>query len=240
MAEQEKEIGLWYGILDTALKLPGAKVERDSFLEKEFAKYANEGLIKQLVEAGIGKAGIPLDVLDKVADGSIGFHTTTVTATSFAAGLPGGIAMAGTIPADLAQYYYHVIIVAQKLAYIYGWPNLEGDSNDDFLAALTILIGVMSGASEATGVLSSITSVLAREESSKRLPMVALAKAGLPQVAKQVARVLGANLAKQGLAKGIGKIIPIVGGAISAGATIVTFLPMANTLKNELRKTLVS
>ncbi|MDR1957136.1 MAG: hypothetical protein LBQ30_09830 [Treponema sp.] len=243
MADEEKESsGLWYGILDAALKIPGARVDRVSFLEKEFAKCSGEEL-SRLLDLGTGKAGISLDALDKVAEGVIRSHTTIVTGSSFLAGLPGGIAMAGTIPADLTQYYYHVIVIAQKLAYIYGWPDLQVDGEgeqdkDAFLAVLTIFIGIMSGAKEAASVLQPMSELL-RTETTKKLSVTALAKVGLPQIAKQVARVLGANLAKQGLAKGIGKIVPLIGGAISGAVTIATFLPMANTLKDALRNQVI-
>ncbi|MDR1030361.1 MAG: hypothetical protein LBL76_05765 [Treponema sp.] len=243
MANEEKESsGVWYGILDAALKIPGARVDRTNFLEKEFSQYAGDKLAT-ILDQGPGKAGIAPDALDKIADGAIRSHTTIVTGTSFLAGLPGGIAMAGTIPADLAQYYYHVIVIAQKLAYVYGWPDLQVDSEgeadqDAFLAVLTIFIGIMSGAKEANSALKPMSEILC-QETTKKLPVIALAKIGLPQIAKQVAKVLGANLAKQGLAKGIGKIVPIIGGAISGAVTIATYLPMANTLKNELRNQII-
>ncbi|MDR2397854.1 MAG: hypothetical protein LBD74_03730 [Spirochaetaceae bacterium] len=243
MADEEKESsGVWYGILDAALKMPGARVDRTNFLEKEFAKHNGDEL-SQILDLGPGKAGIPLADLTKIADGAIRSHTTVVTGTSFLAGLPGGIAMAGTIPADLAQYYYHVIVIAQKLAYIYGWPDLQVDSQGEtdreaFLSVLTIFIGIMSGAKEANSALQPMTDIL-RKESTRKLPVIALAKIGLPQIAKQVAKVLGANLAKQGLAKGIGKIVPLIGGAISGAVTIATFLPMANTLRDELQNQVI-
>jgi uncharacterized membrane protein len=243
MANEEKESsGVWYGILDAALKIPGARVDRTNFLEKEFTQYTGDELAN-ILEQGTGKAGISTNALDKIADGAIRSHTTIVTGTSFLAGLPGGIAMAGTIPADLAQYYYHVIVIAQKLAYIYGWPDLQVDSEgeadqDAFLAVLTIFIGIMSGAKEANSALKPMSEILCKE-TTKKLPVIALAKIGLPQIAKQVAKVLGANLAKQGLAKGIGKIVPLIGGAISGAVTIATFLPMATTLKDELRNQII-
>ncbi|MDR3115059.1 MAG: hypothetical protein LBU25_06005 [Treponema sp.] len=243
MADEEKESsGVWYGILDAALKIPGARVDRTNFLEKEFAKYTGDELAK-ILDEGPGKAGIPIDTLEKIADGAIRSHTTIVTGTSFLAGLPGGLAMAGTIPGDLVQYYYHVIVIAQKLAYIYGWPDLQVDSEgtddkDAFLAVLTIFIGIMSGAKEANSVLKPMSEILSKE-TARKLPVIALAKVGLPQIAKQVAKVLGANLAKQGLAKGIGKIIPLIGGAISGAVTIATYLPMANTLKVELQDQII-
>ncbi|MDR2808822.1 MAG: hypothetical protein LBB43_07455 [Spirochaetaceae bacterium] len=243
MADEEKESsGVWYGILDTALKMPGARINRMDFLEKEFTKYTGDELAK-ILDQGPGKAGIPIDALNKIADGAIRSHTTIVTGTSFLAGLPGGIAMAGTIPADLAQYYYHVIVIAQKLAYVYGWPDLQVDNEGEedkeaFLAVLTIFIGIMSGAKEANSVLKPMSEILCKE-TTRKLPVIALAKIGLPQIAKQVAKVLGANLAKQGLAKGIGKIVPLIGGAISGAVTIATFLPMANTLKDELQSQII-
>jgi hypothetical protein len=243
MADEEKESsGVWYGILDAALKLPGARVERTNFLEKEFAKYTGDELSK-ILDVGPGKAGLSIDALEKIADGAIRSHTTVVTGTSFLAGLPGGLAMAGTIPADLVQYYYHVIVIAQKLAYIYGWPDLQvdGEGEDDkdaFLSILTIFIGIMSGAKEANSVLKPMSEILSKE-TARKLPAIALAKVGLPQIAKQVAKILGANLAKQGLAKGIGKIVPLIGGAISGAVTIATYLPMANTLKVELQNQVI-
>ena len=48
--------------------------------------------------------------------------------------------------------------------------------------------------------------------------------------------MLGVQLTKQTFAKGIGKIIPIIGGFISAGVTAAVFIPSAFVLKNELRK----
>ncbi|MDR2537173.1 MAG: hypothetical protein LBC46_02595 [Treponema sp.] len=243
MASEEKETsGVWYGILDAALKIPGARVDRVNFLQKEFTKYSGDEL-SNILDQGPGKAGVSIQDLEKIADGEIRSHASIVTGTSFLAGLPGGLAMAGTIPADLAQYYYHVIVIAQKLAYIYGWPDLQVDSEgeadqDAFLSVLTIFIGIMSGAKEANSALQPMTEVL-RTEPSRKLPVIALAKIGLPQIAKQVAKVLGANLAKQGLAKGIGKIVPLIGGAISGAVTIATYWPMANTLKDELQNQVI-
>ncbi|MDR2534498.1 MAG: EcsC family protein [Treponema sp.] len=241
MAEEHKETGekessgLWYAILDTALKIPGAKVDRDNFLEKLFDKQYSGDQLANILDVGTGKAGISLEVLDKLAEAEIRNHTGIVTSTSFLAGLPGGLAMAGTIPADLAQYYWHVIVIAQKLAYIYGWPDLQGEDNDDYLSMLTILIGIMSGAKEASEVFKPLSETLSKEAASKKLPKVMLAKAGVPQIVKQVAIRLGAHLAKQGISKGITKIIPLLGGAISGAVTIATYLPMANTLKDALR-----
>ena len=38
-----------------------------------------------------------------------------VSAISFVSGLPGGVAMFGTVPADLAQYSGHILRILQKV-----------------------------------------------------------------------------------------------------------------------------
>jgi hypothetical protein len=42
--------------------------------------------------------------------------------------------MLATVPADIAQYYYHLIVAAQKIAYIYGMADLG--VTDDNLKSL--------------------------------------------------------------------------------------------------------
>ena len=56
-----------------------------------------------------------------------------MTALSAIAGIPGGFALLATVPADTAQYLGHMLRVAQKLAYLYRWPDLfeEDDEPDD-------------------------------------------------------------------------------------------------------------
>ena len=54
--------------------------------------------------------------------------------------------MVGTIPADLAQYFGHVMRVEQKLAYLYGWQsflNEDDEVDDETVTRLVVLMGVM-------------------------------------------------------------------------------------------------
>ena len=48
----------------------------------------------------------------------IGQDGRRTTALSFAAGIPGGLAMAATIPADVAQFFGMALRLAQELAYL--------------------------------------------------------------------------------------------------------------------------
>ena len=237
--KESKEISAWFNVLNAAMKIPGAKVDRTKFLQKELKKYCTKEQLEKAISEGTGRAEISINILDKVSKGSIAFHTTTVSSASALAGLPGGWFMTGTIPADIAQYYYHVIVISQKLAYIYGWTELDGDASDDFLTILTLFIGVMSGAKAANEAVKQISKLLSKEV-AKRLPKTALTKLGLFQIARQIAKWLGVKLTKAGFSKIISKAIPVVGAFISGGITLFTFKPMAKRLKSELKNDFIT
>ncbi|GHV89122.1 hypothetical protein AGMMS50267_14820 [Spirochaetia bacterium] len=238
MENEGKEVTAWFNVLNAAMKIPGAKVNRTHFLEKEFGRFYENSDLQNIIQIGTQRAGVDIKRMDRIADGVIKYHTLLVTSISAVAGLPGGWWMAGTIPADLTQYYYHVIVIAQKIAYIYGWPEFDGDASDDFLLTLTIFIGVMSGAKAANEAIEIISKLLAKEI-VKRLPKMALTKLGIFQIAKQIAKWLGVKLTKDIFAKGVGKAVPIAGSVISGGITLATFLPMAKRLKKKLKEELL-
>lgn len=52
------------------------------------------------IETDSVTVGIPIDKLDKIANSLIKKRTTNTSMLSFAAGMPGGVTMAATIPAD--------------------------------------------------------------------------------------------------------------------------------------------
>lgn len=232
----EKGIELWKKVLTTAMQLPGVKVNRDSFLKKELAIYCTDIQLAELL--GKGTIGvIPIEILDKIASESISYHVKLVTASSTALGIPGGFAMFGTIPGDLAQYYFHVFALAQKLAYIYGYPDLcdeNGNFTEDAAEMLTIFVGVMGGVAAANKVIQEIAEQV-QKEVLRRLPRYALTKGVLYPLVKQIAKWVGINLTKQSFSRGVSKLVPIVGGIVSGGLTYVTFKPQSKKLKEQLR-----
>lgn len=232
----EKGIELWKKVLTTAMQLPGVKVNRDCFLKKELAIYCTEIQLAELL--GKGTIGvIPIEILDKIASESISYHVKLVTASSTALGIPGGFAMFGTIPGDLAQYYFHVFALAQKLAYIYGYPDLcdeNGNFTEDAAEMLTIFVGVMGGVAAANKVIQEIAEQV-QKEVLRRLPRYALTKGVLYPLVKQIAKWVGINLTKQSFSRGVSKLVPIVGGIVSGGLTYVTFKPQSKMLKDQLR-----
>ena len=159
---------------------------------------------------------------EKAARDAISFETGKACAISFAAGLPGGLAMAATIPADAAQYLAHALRIVQKLAYLYGWSsfNLENPSfDDDTMGALVMLLGVMMGVGAANKAIACFAKEVVQEAVVKAVGNAALMKTTFYPVLKKVLGTIGVKLTKQTFAKGIGKAIPILGGAVGAGLT---------------------
>lgn len=230
------EIQVWDKVMSAALSLPGVKVNREEFLKEKLSLYCNE---KQL-QTALSKSPVKVfsrTQIDKIADSVISSHVIKVTAISAAAGIPGGLAMAATIPGDIAQYYYHVFNLSQKLAYLYGYPDLldeNGKVTDATTNLLTVFAGVMMGAAVANNAIREISKQLA-ETAIKKLPQQALTKGAIYPLVKKVASWIGVKLTKESFAKGVGKVIPVLGGIISGGLTLATFRPGAKRLQKTLQ-----
>jgi len=224
----------WYYVLGKVMSVKGVKVNREGFLRESFAKYCNDDKVMAIIEKGTFRADVSLELLDDMAKKVINRHKTMAVGASALAGIPGGFAMLGTVPADFAQYYFHVLQVAQKLAYIYGYPDLEQDGDEDFAAYVTFFIGVMSGVGVAAKGITDLSQMIANS-ALKRLPRMALTKTTIYPLVKQIAKVLGVRMTKEIFAKSIAKIIPVAGALTSGGLTLVMFSREAGRLKKSLR-----
>ena len=107
-------------IIILALRTPGVHVNRENFLRKELFK------------------NYPPEDIDKIADEVIKFERNCVSGISAALGMPGGAAMAATIPADIVQYYGYTLRAIQKLLYLYGFPEIDSDDEGISLDSETI------------------------------------------------------------------------------------------------------
>lgn len=145
--------------------------------------------------------------------------------------------MAATIPGDILQYYFHVVVLSQKLAYLYGFPDFldeEGEMNAMSSDLLTIFMGSMMGVKVADQGISELAKGLAKQAVG-RLPRVAITKAAVYPIAVRIARIAGMKLTKEGFTKSIGKFIPIAGGIFSGSLTLFTFKPGARRLQKRLK-----
>lgn len=231
------EVTIWNKVMGAALSMPGVKVDRDDFLKKELKNYCSPEQLNLAISSRPIN-GVSKEIIDRIANACINSHTTKVTTISAVAGIPGGFAMAGTIPADIAQYYWHVFVLAQKLAYLYGFPDLRdenGNLTDTASDMLTLFVGVMMGASAANQAIKGLAKEFAKQV-VKRLPQKALTKTMYYPIIKQIAKWIGVKLTKDTFAKGLGKVIPILGGVISGGLTLATFRPSAKRLQHKLQE----
>ena len=228
------ELVSWDKVMNAALSMPMVKVDRTAFLTKEFSMYDNADQLRDKRPIDLFDA----EAIERAARGVINSHLTTATVTSTAAGIPGGLAMAATMPADIAQYYWHVLVVAQKLGYLYGWPDLlddKGQITEGTRNVLTLFVGVMFGAQAANKLVGEIAKRVSLQ-AAKRLPQQALTKTVYYPVVKQVAKWIGVKMTKDTFGRGVGKAIPILGGVLSGAITAFSFKPMAEKLQKHLRE----
>jgi len=224
-------------VIESASKLPLVHINREEFLTKNLKKLCTHKQLQKAIVEGTLHAGIPIAKLDSLANAVINAETISVTAISTAAGIPGGFAMVGTIPADLVQFYGFVIRIAQELAYIYGWTEIFTESSKldaETESQLILFIGVMSGVGTANKVVTKLFGETAMRAVTKKIATKALTKTWYYPIVKKIAAMLGQKMVKATFAKGVSKAVPILGGAVSGGITLVTFKPMAHRLKSHL------
>ena len=226
--------------LAKVVRVPGVRVNREEFLRQELRKlHMSDDAIQRAIDSNPLLAGVSLTEIDKLAEEAISYETNKSAAISFVAGIPGGFAMLGTIPADLMQYYAHALRIMQKLAYLYGWGDLlpDGrDADDDTLGVLAVFFGVMLGVGGAAQSLTAFARSVAMPAFQKQLTKQALTKTSWYPVMKHCLRYIGINLTKKSFAQGVSKVIPVIGGVVSGGMTFVSLQSQSTRLKGHLRE----
>ncbi|MEN9731321.1 MAG: hypothetical protein RL488_631 [Actinomycetota bacterium] len=226
-----------------AAKVPGVHVNREEYLRSQFDKHCTAEMLDKIVELGPHAAGVPTRIINSVAKSTIRHEVALASALSFAAGVPGGLAMLATIPADLIQFHGGLIRTAQKLSFIHDWPELlqaKGEKLDDETkSVLLIFIGVMYGVTSATAGIAKLAELMAAN-TARQLSKKALTKTFLYPIVKKVVVAIGGKMTKTIFANSVAKAVPLLGGALSGGITYVSFDKMANRLNNHLAKLQVS
>ena len=223
-------------IIANAVKLPGVKVNRSKLLAEVFA---NEGVnLQTIIDIGPVGAGISQERIEKAATKLTFLRTSQSSVASFVAGIPGGFAMAATIPADVAQFFGMALRLAQELSYLYGASDLwSEDQLDDERVRNQLLLycGVMFGVSGAVSGVRVLSTQIAKT-TLKKLPQKALTKTFWYPIIKQIGKAIGVKVTKTTVAQGISKAVPIVGGVISGSLNYASMMPMANRLNTALDK----
>lgn len=232
--EQNNE-SLALKVVNESLKLPFIKIDRSEFLIKKFGEQVDD--IQKLIDEG-PQVFFSKEELDKSAIEVINANVLQSSSLSFASGLPGGFAMAATIPADIAQFYGYSLKLAQEISYIYGYNNMwsdQGELTEDAKNTLILYLGIMLGVTSAGAAVRILSNKMALQ-ALKKIPQKALTKTIYYPIIKKVMAIFGTKLTKATFAKGVSKFIPLVGGAVSGTMNYISLKPMANRLKDELGK----
>lgn len=237
--ENQKQVTKEYAlesIITTSAKLPAVKVNRNSFLEETFK---NEKVpIQDVLDLGPVEAGVSREDLFQIATKLILKRTSVSSIASFTAGLPGGAAMAATVPLDITQFFGMSIRLAQELSYLYGaedlWKNGSVDE-EKIRNQLIMYCGVMFGVSGAVSGVRVLTTQLVKA-TAKRLPQKALMKTFWFPILKKIGKALCVKVTKETVTKGVTKALPIFGGIISGAMNFASMMPMANRLLKTLDK----
>lgn len=231
-------------VIILAVKTPGVHVARDSFLRKELYKNHPAEVIEDAIARTPALAGISAEEIDKIADEVIKFERNCVSGISAALGMPGGAAMAATIPADIVQYYGYTLRAVQKLLYLYGFPEIDTDEEGIFLDSETInriiiCLGVMNGVAGANNAIKALAQALAKGV-EKKLLGTALTKGTFYPILKSTLKWFGVKLTRDIFAKSVKNVIPVVGGVVGGGITFLSFKPCCLRLKAALTDTMLS
>ena len=226
--------------LAKVVRVPGVRINREEFLRQELRKlHMDDDAIARAIDSNPLLAGVALTEIDRLAEEAISYETNKSAAISFVAGIPGGFAMLGTIPADLMQYYAHALRLMQKLAYLYGWGELLPDgreTDDDTLGVLAVFFGVMLGVGGAAQSLTAFARVAAKTAYQNHATKRALMSITWYPVVKHSLRLIGINITKSTAAKGFSKIVPVIGGFVSSGLTFMALQSQSALLKEHLRE----
>ncbi|MFD1735010.1 bacteriochlorophyll 4-vinyl reductase [Bacillus salitolerans] len=225
-------------IVSNAMKLPGVKVDRNEFLAKTLANRIGPHELSNVLELGPIEAGIDPEKINRIAKSLIERRTLQSSGASFAAGLPGGVAMAATIPADTLQFFGVALRLAQELAYLYGYKDMWEDDELDLervRGELILFLGVMFGVGGSASALKVLSSRISQQV-LKKLPQKALTKTFYYPIIKKIAAMIGVKITKETFAKGVAKVVPVLGGAVSGGLTYASMKKMGNRLRLSLHE----
>lgn len=232
-ASQDKLYSTTLQTIGAVAKLPVVRVDRESFLRKQFSDSPH---LEVILERGPQAVFTP-ESLRKKANGLIKVSTAKSSAASFVTGLPGNPAlMVAAGGADVAAYFGFAINLAQQIAYLFGEDDLfDGSSQVSEEAQLRVIayLGAMFGAAGAAMLISK-TSQQAGATIGKKVAAQALTKTTWYPLVKKIGALVGQKITKKTVEKTITKALPVVGGVVSAGITWMTFRPMGHRLADAL------
>lgn len=224
-------------MLNGLFKLPTCKVNRNDFLIDSFSAYYPMDKVMELLETSPVKAQVPAELLDRVSRQAIKSETYKATGCSFVTGAsPVGLLTAvPAATADMVQFMVHSLRLSQKLAYIYGWPELtemEGGKK-----ILTVFMGCMLGVDKAEETIEQLSEELVKQYNRNNDSEEFIVSTPLVLTfVKNITEAMAIVLSKQAGKNIAGKALPLIGGFISGGLTYYLFKNSGEALHEALKK----
>lgn len=131
--------------------------------------------------------------------------------------------------------------MAQKLLYLYGFPQIEYKEDDqafdtETMNQIILCMGVMFGVANAKNALLAMAKALGSGV-EKQLIKKALTKGSIYPIVKSISKWFSVRMTKEVFVGFFKKAIPVVGGVVGGGLTYATFKPCCTRLKNVLEDT---
>lgn len=211
-------------LLELLLKIPGISINREKFIGKYFSPECKSISNENFKSVSIQKR-------DKIARKIIIFHCLTCSFLSFLAGIPEKYFLILSIPFDILQCYINILLVAQKLVFIYELPDNEINSSK------LLLVSFFSQMVKTRNVNNKIKTISKTviKQSLKKAPGFTVKTLGLRTFTKQIIKWFTVSTYKVTTTSLYFKIIPFTGGLISCILTLITFIPTCRKFKNHLK-----
>lgn len=240
LVEEVKALVTPEKVFTYALKVPLVKIKRQEFLVKNFSNGESPETIRKMLDTSPFKAGIERSKLSKVAIECIKYEKFWVTTKSAATGLGGGtpITIAGAVVADLGNNLAHEMRVIQKLAFIYGWPDIfdiDRDMDEETKNVILLFVGVMIGVKGASEMLLKVANHFG-QNLGKEIAKTALTKTAWYPILKKICEAVFIKISKKAVANAVEKGLPILAVVLSGAITYSAFSKEATNLKDYLEK----
>lgn len=226
--------------LTMALKAPGVRVDRESFLINLTSKRVTSPEDQErLLTDGPGAFYTEAELLEMGRKAVLRINAQS-SGIAVLTGLPGGpIGIASGITVDTAQMLAYSIRLAQELAFIWGYSIFDDEDGEELDAAdiekLLLFVGAMFSVDGAAAGIRISSRALANQ-AARKLPRAALTRFAFYRITKKVLAVFGVKVTRGSFAKGVSKAIPVLGGVISGGLNYAAMRAGGHKLNAELAK----
>lgn len=219
----------WEQVLTKVLDNDVARVDRNQFLSATLKPFCTSDDLSKIAFVR-PESFIEPQLLDHLSKEEVSKHLTRASLISGGAGLMGATTMWLSVPADTVQFVANLVIMSQKLAYLYGWDDFffHNKPTEETYARLALILGYGAGVREVKDVLLGIArdsmpnlnETMTHEQFNRNHPLVRKAVSALTG---QLTRTLVSGAAA--------KVIPLVGAATSGVWSYLSFRPMAERIR---------